>query len=409
MRLVFNDQTFSFELLRTLSYAPYGGADIGECLLTANRIEEGNFESWYKEWHATAERVHSLAESALAAGQRVSAREAYLRASNYYRTAEFFLHGNVHDSRILSTWENSRITFWQAAQLMDTPVEQVNIPYEGTNLTGYLYKVDDSNKPRPTLIIHGGYDSTGEELYFGGAAAAIQRGYNCLTFEGPGQGSAIRLQQLPFRPDWEKVVTPVVDYACTRSEIDPQRIALMGISFGGYLAPRAAAYEQRLAACIANDGLYTFRFSEMGRPFMIANGKKDVQPTDYEEVIRKIMNQHSGVRWAIENGMFTFQASSLMELVHKTEPYSLEGVAELITCPTLICEAEADLFFAGQPQRLYDALTCSKTFMKFTAEDGAEEHCHFGALLLFNHRLFEWLDRTLEINSYNSQPAYRAQ
>ncbi|WP_445667417.1 alpha/beta hydrolase family protein [Paenibacillus sp. FSL H8-0034] len=339
-----------------------------------------------------------MADSALASGQRISAREAYLRASNYYRTAEFFLHGNVHDPRILTTWENSRMTFWQAAQLMDTPVEQINIPYEGTFLTGYFYKVDHSNKPRPTLIIHGGYDSTGEELYLGGAAAAIQRGYNCLTFEGPGQGSAIRLQQLPFRPDWEHVVTPVVDYACTRSEIDPNRIALMGISFGGYLAPRAAAYEHRLAACIANDGLFTFRFSEMGKPFMEANEKKDPLPQDFEDVIIKIMNQHSGIRWAIENGMFTFQASTLMELVQKTEPYSLAGIAEQIICPTLICEAEADHFFAGQPQRLYDALTCPKTYMKFTAEDGAEEHCHFGALLLFNYRLFEWLDQTLHIH-----------
>jgi pimeloyl-ACP methyl ester carboxylesterase len=232
----------------------------------------------------------------------------------------------------------------------------------------------------------------------GGAAAAIQRGYNCLTFEGPGQGSAIRLQQLPFRPDWEHVVTPVVDYACTRSEIDPNRIALMGISFGGYLAPRAAAYEHRLAACIANDGLFTFRFSEMGKPFMEANGKKDPLPQDFEDVIRKIMSQHSGIRWAIENGMFTFQASTLMELVQKTESYSLAGIAEQIICPTLICEAEADHFFAGQPQRLYDALTCPKTYMKFTAEDGAEEHCHFGALLLFNYRLFEWLDQTLHIH-----------
>jgi pimeloyl-ACP methyl ester carboxylesterase len=400
MQLIFKDQTFSFELLRSLSYAPYGGADIGDCLLTAYRIEDGNFESWYKEWNITAERVHSLADSALASGQRVSAREAYLRASNYYRTAEFFLHGNRQDPRIMSTWEKSRSTFRHATQLMDTPVEQVNIPYEGTCLTGYLYKVDDSSLPRPTLIIHGGYDSTGEELYFGGAAAALQRGYNCLTFEGPGQGSAIRQLQLPFRPDWEKVVTPVIDYALTRPELDPHRIALMGISFGGYLAPRAAAYEHRLAACIANDGVHTFRFREMGQPFMDARNKGNgtAQPADFEEVIQAVMKHHTGVRWAVENGMFTFQANSIYELVQKTEPYSLDGIADKITCPTLVCEAEDDHFFAGQPQRLYDELTCRKTYMKFTAEDGAEEHCHFGALLLFNHRIFEWLDQTLIIN-----------
>lgn len=70
MRLIFQDQTFSFELLRTLSYAPYGGADIGECLSTAYRIKEGDFESWYTEWYRTAERIHALAVDSLERGKR---------------------------------------------------------------------------------------------------------------------------------------------------------------------------------------------------------------------------------------------------------------------------------------------------------------------------------------------------
>ncbi|MCK9910570.1 alpha/beta fold hydrolase, partial [Microbacteriaceae bacterium K1510] len=108
-----------------------------------------------------------------------------------------------------------------------------------------------------TLLINGGFDSTGEELYLQVVASALQRGYNCLTFEGPGQGAVIREQHIPFRHDWEKVVTPMVDYLESRPEVDPKRIALMGISLGGYLAPRAAAFEHRLAACIANDGMFS--------------------------------------------------------------------------------------------------------------------------------------------------------
>ena len=96
--------------------------------------------------------------------------------------------------------------------------------------------------------------------------------------------------------------------------------------------------------------------------------------------------------------MFTFQVGSLWDLIEATESWSLEGVAHQITCPTLVCEAEGDHFFAGQPQRLYDALMCPKTLLRFTAEDGAEEHCHYGALLLFNHRVFSWLDATLHVN-----------
>jgi alpha-beta hydrolase superfamily lysophospholipase len=397
MHLVFKDQTFSFELLRTVSYAPYGGADLGECLVTASRIREGDFESWYEEWCKTARRVHALADDALHHGQRVSAREAYLRASNYYRTAEFFLHGNPHDPRILATWGTSRTTFRQAVNLMDSPVEQVLIPYEGIFLPGYYYRPDASHQPRPTLMVHGGYDSTGEELYFLIAAAAIQRGYTCLTFEGPGQGALLREQHLPLRPDWEQVVTPVVDFLVSRPEVDPARIALMGISLGGYLAPRAAAFEHRLAALIANDGVYSFQFSEKARAVTRAAalfGRAVAHST-----LKQVMQRNTGIRWAIENGMFTFQVGSIWDLIEATESWSLEGVAHKITCPTVVCEAEGDHFFAGQPKMLYEALTCPKTLLRFTAEEGAEEHCQFGALVLSNHRIFALLDTALHVNA----------
>ncbi|MCC7022163.1 MAG: alpha/beta fold hydrolase, partial [Thermomicrobiales bacterium] len=119
-----------------------------------------------------------------------------------------------------------------------------------------FFRVDESPEPRPTILFHGGFDSTLEELYPAAGAAAIERGYHCLAFAGPGQGRALREQGLPFRPDWEAVVTPVVDVALARPEVDPSRLALLGWSYGGLLAPRAAAFEPRIAALIAWDGIY---------------------------------------------------------------------------------------------------------------------------------------------------------
>ncbi|WP_254306684.1 S9 family peptidase [Clostridium sp. 001] len=100
------------------------------------------------------------------------------------------------------------------------------------------------------------YYSTAE--FYGIAMSALERGMNFFTFEGPGQGEAVRKQHLFFRYDYEKVVTPVIDYLISRKEIDPNRIVLMGKSFGEYLVPRAAACEKRIAACIANGGVYDF-------------------------------------------------------------------------------------------------------------------------------------------------------
>ena len=150
--------------------------------------------------------------------------------------------------------------FSKVAELFSPAFEPIEIPYEGTTLPGYFYRIEDdddddsnnnsNNAPRPTLIAHSGFDSTLEELYTSAAAPATERGYNFLTFESPGQDRVIRKQKIPFRYDCEKVVTSVVDYALSLKQIDSKQIALMGISMGGYLAARAAAFEHRISACI---------------------------------------------------------------------------------------------------------------------------------------------------------------
>jgi len=392
MKIFFQDQTFSFEFLRVLGESIHGGSDINECFVTASRITEGDFESWYREWNRTAERIRKIAENCLAQGHAVSAREAFLRASNYYRCAEFFMHMEIGktDARAMSTYEKSVTCFRQGMLLMPFPCEQVKIPYEGTSLPGYFHRVDDSSTPRPTLLIHGGYDSTGEEQYFETVADALERGYNCLVFEGPGQGSVIRCQNLPFRPDWEHVVTPVMDYAMTRAEIDPKHIILIGKSLGGMLAPRAAAFEHRLAACIAVDGLFSFLPSRYAQK--IREAGSSVSEKQVDAFFGREMQENSFARWSVSQGMWTLHASSTSELVQKMQQYTLDGVASQITCPTLICDAEEDHMFAGQPRMLFDALRCPKTYSLFTAEDAAEEHCHAGATLLLNQRIFDWLD-----------------
>src|SRR5581483_2231085 len=250
MKLHFTDQTFSFELLRAASYGLYGGSEIGEVLATAKQIREGDFESWYVAWQRTAARIEALAAQVRDQGHPISAGPAFLRASNYYRTAEFFLAPD--DPRRIETFEKSRTTFWQFLELSGLCVERVRIPYEGTTLPGYFYRADESRAPRRTLLSLGGFDSTGEELYFFAAAAAILRGYNVLTFEGPGQGEPLRVHHLPARPDYEVPVRAAVDYLWTRPEVDRERIALMESSLGGYYAPRAAAFEPRVKALISH-------------------------------------------------------------------------------------------------------------------------------------------------------------
>lgn len=404
MKLIFQDEEFSFQLLRAIGYSYYGGSDIGECLSTAYRIKEGDFESWYEEWLTTADRVKSYADNSLSKGHKISAREAYLRSSNYYRTAEFFLHINPADKRIITTWNNSRECFVKAMNLSDLNFQSIEIPYENNlTLPGYFYKVNnndskDISSSKPTLILFTGFDGTQEELYATSVISALQRGYNCLTFEGPGQGRVITEQHIPFRHDWEKAVIPVVDFAVNNLEgINPNQLALMGISMGGYLAARAVAFEHRIAACILNDGVFdlykTFKthFSDVLLK-AINNNNQELVNT----VIEICMTFSTTAKWAFSHGMWTFGVNTPFEYIKNNIDYSLKDIIQNIKCPTLVLEAEDDQFFKGQPKKVYDGLTCTKEHILFKNNEGAGDHCQVAALSLSNQRIFDWLDEIFQ-------------
>jgi len=404
---LFNDQSFSFETRRALGYAPYGGADIGEVTSTASRIPDGDKTAWYTQWRALADRVHADADRSTAAGRRVSARESYLRASNYYRLCEFYLRaGPADDPLVREVGQLSVDAFARAAQLMNPAPERVRFPYEGTTLPGWWIPAEpgsahpaggDPDGPRPALLFHGGFDSTEEELYFAGGAAAARRGYHVLAFAGPGQGSALRDQKLLFRPDWDAVVTPAVDWLLARPDVDPNRIALMGMSLGGLLAPRAAAHEHRVAALIAFDGLYSFAdgVHQLVGPEIMKLIGDGLATSDAKAnaLIKEIMSSGTSTFGAaLPWGMWVFGADSPADAIRAFAPYTLEGHAPLITCPTLVLDGEND---PGHASQLYDALSCQKTYHLFPAAEGGGEHCQVGALSRLHQVVFDWLDAVL--------------
>ncbi|MBU0574050.1 MAG: alpha/beta fold hydrolase [Candidatus Margulisbacteria bacterium] len=385
MLIYYEDPQYSFQLLRTMGAAVGQAADIGECLKTAYRVEAGDDEGWYREWNKTAQQMDTAG--------------AYLRACNYYRNSDFFLREDpANDPRVINSWKKSKEMFLKYAdQQKDFIIKEVKIPFEDTTLPGYLCLIDDSGQKRPMVIIHSGFDGTKEELYYSNALPALKRGYNCLLFEGPGQGEVIRVQKIPFRYNWETVVTPVVDYALEYPEVDPDRIALMGISFGGYLAPRAVAFEKRIKVCIANGGVYDFHENfvknfppDFEKQLDDPQAAKEIDKAIYDE-----MKKNPNLRWVFNNGMWTFGAKTPSELIRKTRPYRMEDVAKNITCTMLIVDSEDDKDMPGQAKKLYDALGCPKEYLLFTKEEGAEEHCQMGAGLISSERIYNWLSAKL--------------
>lgn len=390
---MFKTPCCTFEFIRLLGSAYGQGADLGECIQTALKIKDGDDTSWFKEWKEKADYVKALADGYAAKGHMDSARSAYMRACNYYRSAGFFMHAPQNLPKALETSKLSRQCFKNAIKGLKN-VTEVAIPYEKTTLPGYLVTPQTQSKA-PLLIVHSGFDGTGEELYFQIAKAAAQRGYNCLIFEGPGQGAVIRTQNIPFRPDWENVVTPVVDYAVGLDTVDSNKIALLGYSMGGYLAPRAAAFEKRIKVCIADGGVYDF-YDTMTRnmpPDFLALAYSD--PDKFNQDMYDYMKTHTQVRWAFYNGIWTFGVKTPAQYVSKMRAYTLEKVAKQISCHMLVIDSTADMFMKGEAQKLFNALECPKELLVFGPEQTAQAHCQMGAGAVSAEMILNRLDEIL--------------
>lgn len=386
---VFKHPFVDAQLVRAIGLAAVGAAAVGECYTTARRVDENNlFESWTTEWSATAERVDALGEDCLKRGHKVSAREAFFRAASYYRNAYFFLHHN--DPHKLATWKKGQDAFRNAVQLWATPVEVVAIPYEkGKTLPGYFFKVDDSTTPRPTLLAISGADGTYEEVATQVAKAAIDRGYNLLAFEMPGQfGTVLNDHELVYRTDTWVPVGAAVDYALTRPEVDPQRLAFAGYSWGGAMGPRAVSREKRIKAIIANSLI-----PEARATILMAAGADPEHP-DASQVDGStptgnyVLNDFS---WRC--GVGDRPLSELKELL---DGMSLWGIEDQLTTPILNITASGEGATMQDPtDRFFESLTCPKTAVHLTAVDGAEIHCQANNLNRRNQVEFDWLDETL--------------
>jgi dienelactone hydrolase len=224
--------------------------------------------------------------------------------------------------------------------------------------------------------------------------AVLQRGMNVITFEGPGQPTVRREQNLGFIPQWERVVAPVVDYALTRSEVDHAAIGLMAYSFGGYLAPRAASFEHRIAAVFAVDGVYDFGQSLQNNfPPQIIEIFKSGNATLFNSIIDKAVadpSTSSALRWAVQQGMWSFNVKTPFEWMTKAQEYNLIGLTQNITAPVFVGDAQNDQFFPGQAKMLAEKLGDRATYHYFKAIDGAGEHCSMGASVLESHVLLDW-------------------
>lgn len=390
------DPTFHYQILRALGLASYGGADIGEVLATADQIQPGDFESFYTAFNNRAERIVSQTQKM---HNPVSIRDAMFRTATYFRMADLYIHDDWDDPRIVKVWERQTECFDRAMSLLDIAGTRQTIsagPEAGFKIPTIFFPANkDTSEKRPTIIMCSGLDGSMEEMYHVHGIAALERGFNVLCFEGPGQVFTRRSQGLGFIIEWEKVVTPIMDHLETLPGVDATKVALLGYSLCGMLAARAAAFEHRLAALFLIDGFYDMASTPV---FPGAQAMVQKLPNADDATLHAVTKNPqipTTLRWALSHCRWAFNVKSPVELLDKLRCFTVADVVQDIECPTLVCDAVEDHFAKGQPKLVVDALGDKATHMVFTKEDAAEQHCHLGAARYCNQVVYDWFEETV--------------
>ena len=393
------DDSFNFQLLSLLGHARYAGANVAEILAAAKFLQPGDFSSFNSTFATLANHSEVVANTSYNSSDgRINVRDTFFAAATYWRAADFYLHGNWSDPLIDTYWTHQLSCFNNAMATLPVPGERVTIPAEGFDTIGIYYGHDKgSTEKRPTMLVGSGYDGSQEDSYHQIGIAALAQGWNVLTYEGPGQPTALREQGKGFIHDWERVLTPAVDYLSNRSDVDMDRLALVGISLGGYLAARAAAFEPRIKALLLNDGVYDVfeGFSQGFGPLMTLynSGNKTYFDEYVNEAITFNTSADSAARWGIQQGLWSFNTHSPYDWLKMTELMTLANITDRITMPTWIGNAVNDFNFPGQAMKLQQALGSKATLHNFTGP--ASYHCEVGAFDESNRVMLEWLDEVL--------------
>ena len=399
----YRNRDFDFDVRIALGGAASGSTDVGEILSAIATVGEKDHEGWFRAWLGLGDRIRGLADASAAAGHRVSASAAYLRAASYYATAVNAVDGLKTADALLPTFRRHRAAWDRFVDTTAVPVERVELPYEsGTSLPGYFFSppMPLAAGPRPTLLMVNGSDGPISGLWGSGAFGALGRGYNVLLFDGPGQQTMLFERGVPFRPDFEAVVTPIVDYLLGRGDVDADRLAVYGISQAGYWVPRALAFEHRFAAAIADPGVVDVSTSwtahlPKGMRQLLESGQKE--KFDREMALGMRFSGDAARTWAFRARPFL--RDGYFDTLSEVLRYRLDAAdAARITTPLLITAPEDEQFWPGQSQRLAELVGDDAVVVPFTAAEGASAHCEPMARTLADQRMFDWLDERLGLS-----------
>ncbi|CAG0927713.1 hypothetical protein TFLX_00574 [Thermoflexales bacterium] len=407
---IFKSEIFDAGISRTMGYIPFSAASVGECFYAAEIIKKHGetFKSWVSGWEATAILTEELAVGLEKASSLVAAGRAYLRAWNYYRAAEFAVmpQGSQEQAGL---YRDSIRCLDLGLKYAPYHSEKAAIPYENTSLPGYFFKASGQDEtPRATIILNGGGDGAGEEMFFiGGGPLALNYGFNLLVFHGPGQRGALHQDaNLCFRHDWENVLGPVIDYCQTRKDVDMDRLGVYGVSLGGFLVPRAAAFEKRIKAVAVNAILpnyYKHWIDEAVEQVpgifsgIVASRLDALSESGWNKLTEPVAKKREDARFVFSLMYWTNHVTSMGEFYKKIQnSWDIMPLARDIRVPFLSLQSEGEGQNASRAaESFFEALTCEKKHIVFKMENGADQHCTLNNLEYVADVIYPWFLRVL--------------
>jgi len=287
------------------------GVDYNDFVRTTHAIE--GWDEWLDAWCATADVHADLAREAEVRRRFLSAGEAWVRAALCYHFAKFVWMVDMAKYRAAA--DKAVMSLYVAHKHLDSTAERLEIPFDRTTMVANLRRPAGHDHP-PLVLLLPGLDSTKEE-FFNWENVFLRRGLATLSLDGPGQGETGYHTHL--RPDYEVAVAAVLDELAGRRDLDLKRVGAVGVSLGGYYAPRAAAFEPRLKAVAPIGG--PFNFGECWDQLPLRT--------------RETFVHHSGAKNEEEGRVKALQLS-------------LEGVAPRITQPMLVVFGKLDRLIPWQ-------------------------------------------------------------
>ncbi|MBQ9384709.1 MAG: alpha/beta fold hydrolase [Ruminiclostridium sp.] len=312
----------------------------------------------------------------------------------YYRMSEFFMYDGDPDKR--KYYELATKLFYEYYadyfEGEDPRIERYDVPYENVMLP--VMHVKPSGECRGKILIHGGNDSYFEEFLFS-LLYLQEKGFEVYLFEGPGQGGVMRTQGMHFTHEWEKPVKAVLDF------FDLSDITIVGISLGGYLAPRAAAFDKRITKVVAwsvfpcfQDILVSMQPQSTQRAFHTLM-KLRARPL-LNLVFGKKAKSSPIIDWGIKHGCYAYEAKDAYSYAKKLKLYDLAPIADRITQDVLILGANGDHFIdyklIGKEINMLTNVK-SLTFRLFTDKEQAQNHCNVGNGKLALDTICSWIEQ----------------